>query len=91
MDGSWTSWSTWDNCVDVCKTNETTQRYRECTDPNPVGTGKNCTGVDHEVEKCDDLFCSGKVIFEYVNYDLKVSLICLLNYGIVGLLTKKII
>ncbi|XP_021364222.1 uncharacterized protein LOC110457302 [Mizuhopecten yessoensis] len=60
LDGNWTAWSDWDTCSTTCYAEGGQNRYRNCTNPSPVGDGLYCPGVDIEFQYCipDFSICS---------------------------------
>ena len=52
VDGSWTMWSSWDNCTGTCGTG-TQFRDRDCTNPAPKNGGKDCVGAAKEAHTCE--------------------------------------
>ncbi|OWF56765.1 Hemicentin-1 [Mizuhopecten yessoensis] len=52
LDGNWTAWSDWDTCSTTCYAEGGQNRYRNCTNPAPVGDGLYCPGVDIEFQYC---------------------------------------
>ncbi|XP_033763937.1 uncharacterized protein LOC117345096 [Pecten maximus] len=52
LDGNWTTWSDWSSCSTSCYAIGTQFRYRNCTEPAPVGHGLDCGSPDLEVQTC---------------------------------------
>ncbi|XP_060591307.1 SCO-spondin-like isoform X2 [Ruditapes philippinarum] len=51
VDGGWTSWEEWSNCVSGLKYNITV-RFRNCSKPKPKNSGKDCYGRFYDIEAC---------------------------------------
>ncbi|XP_063408513.1 SCO-spondin-like [Mytilus trossulus] len=51
VNGEWTSWTSWSNCPETCN-DETLNRTRSCTNPEPDNNGNDCEGVDIEFITC---------------------------------------
>ncbi|XP_078699868.1 cartilage intermediate layer protein 1-like [Branchiostoma floridae x Branchiostoma belcheri] len=55
-DGGWTTWAEWGSC-DVTCGGGVQRRTRECSNPAPVGDGRDCAGKDSQVRACSDWNC----------------------------------
>ena len=58
VDGGYSSWTPWSECSVTCGGGEQT-RTRECTNPSPVGSGKDCEhlGPHEQSQKCNPQKC----------------------------------
>ncbi|XP_052105775.1 SCO-spondin-like [Mytilus californianus] len=56
VDGSWTEWSEWNNCTDVCG-GGLKSRNRTCSDPEPHFGGKDCIGNNTQNILCNEHHC----------------------------------
>ncbi|CAC5418366.1 Adhesion G protein-coupled receptor B2,Coadhesin,Thrombospondin-1,Adhesion G protein-coupled receptor B1,Mucin-like protein,Hemicentin-1,Adhesion G protein-coupled receptor B3,Thrombospondin-2 [Mytilus coruscus] len=56
VDGSWTEWSEWNNCTDVCG-GGLKSRNRTCSDPEPNLGGKDCIGNNTHTILCNEHHC----------------------------------
>ncbi|XP_076099012.1 SCO-spondin-like isoform X4 [Mytilus galloprovincialis] len=56
VDGSWTEWSEWNNCTDVCG-GGIKSRNRTCSDPEPQFGGMDCIGNNTESKLCNEHYC----------------------------------
>ncbi|CAG2239285.1 Hemicentin-1,Coadhesin,Adhesion G protein-coupled receptor B3,Thrombospondin-2,Thrombospondin-1,Mucin-like protein,Adhesion G protein-coupled receptor B1 [Mytilus edulis] len=56
VDGSWTEWSEWNNCTDVCG-GGLKSRNRTCSDPEPQFGGNDCKGNNTESTLCNQHYC----------------------------------
>ena len=52
VDGGWTVWSDWSECNVTCGIG-TTDRFRACTNPEPMHNGIYCDGDAEETNDCD--------------------------------------
>lgn len=60
VDGSWTEWSEWNNCTDVCG-GGIKSRNRTCSDPEPQFGGMDCIGNNTESKLCNEHYCPGEI------------------------------
>lgn len=51
MDGGWSDWSAWGECSESCGTG-LKRRHRECDNPVPFRSGKNCLGNNEQTDQC---------------------------------------
>ena len=58
-DGEWAHWGAWSSCSKSCG-DGVHFRDRSCSDPAPMGTGKDCIGPGSEVTGCFKAPCNGK-------------------------------
>lgn len=58
-DGGWSSWEEWSSCSVSCGVG-VHSRSRSCTNPAPLGGGKDCSGNNIESSTCDAGICAGK-------------------------------
>lgn len=56
-DGGWTLWGTWGQCSVTCGTG-IKRRHRECDNPAPSRSGKNCLGNNEQTDLCTLRTCS---------------------------------
>ncbi|CAL8103250.1 unnamed protein product [Calicophoron daubneyi] len=56
VDGSWSAWSPWTNCSQVCG-HGTQTRSRNCSNPAPRNGGSHCVGESTEARTCLVSFC----------------------------------
>eukprot|EP00112_Aurelia_sp_Birch-Aquarium-sp1_P005424 Seg1616.5 transcript_id=Seg1616.5/GoldUCD/mRNA.D3Y31 product="MAM and LDL-receptor class A domain-containing protein 2" protein_id=Seg1616.5/GoldUCD/D3Y31 len=57
VDGGWSEWSSWSNCSSKCETGLRT-RSRTCTNPAPLGGGRQCHGQSSVTAQCWSGFCN---------------------------------
>lgn len=63
MDGELGDWSSYSSCSKTCGGGFQT-RTRECNNPTPVESSKDCAGLLEETRSCADEFCiDEEVIF----------------------------
>jgi len=77
VDGGWSGWIL-EPCSKTCGGG--TQTFtRECNNPKPSCSGKNCVGINYLVypRKCNDFCCPGKIIWLFLYID--VCLVSLLT------------
>ncbi|KAG7189623.1 hypothetical protein KM043_017305 [Ampulex compressa] len=58
IDGGWTSWSSWGDCIGECGSGGKRMRTRICNNPLPSNNGAPCVGPDYEIEVCEITGCS---------------------------------
>ncbi|CAH1774348.1 unnamed protein product [Owenia fusiformis] len=58
-DGGWTKWTSWNQCSAPCN-GGVQWRSRECTDPEPSGSGKDCDGHSMEKRECNTHSCNAE-------------------------------
>ncbi|XP_062593821.1 hemicentin-1-like isoform X2 [Saccostrea cucullata] len=58
VDGFWSSWSVWSDCVVVNCTLSNRTRVRLCDSPTPQHGGRDCEGDADQEESCEQLMCS---------------------------------
>lgn len=56
-DGGWSSWEEWSSCSVSCGVG-VHSRSRSCTNPAPLGGGKDCSGNNIESSTCDAGICA---------------------------------
>lgn len=61
-DGNWSGWGLWSSCSVTCGNGFQT-RSRNCTDPAPSLSGRQCIGDDFEVYPCKKTTCDPVVAF----------------------------
>jgi len=54
VDGGWSTWSTWSDCVPSCGTGQR-ERRRTCDSPRPLNGGRECSGPARQADHCDTL------------------------------------
>lgn len=57
-DGGWSSWEEWSSCSVSCGVG-VHSRSRTCSNPAPLGGGKDCSGNSIESSNCDAGICAG--------------------------------
>ncbi|XP_074626092.1 coadhesin-like [Acropora palmata] len=69
INGGYTLWSTWSGCSASCGKGFHT-RFRNCTNPEPEGGGKNCDGIGpaKETEQCDLPKCEKSINGKYTRW-----------------------
>ncbi|KAI6654174.1 Coadhesin [Oopsacas minuta] len=55
IDGNWGEWGSWSYCSLPCDGIET--RTRRCDNPEPTGSGSNCSGINSESQPCNQENC----------------------------------
>ena len=71
VDGAWSNWSAHAACSVTCGNGSQT-RTRDCSSPEPVNGGSNCTGNSSESQDCIESPCSGMSgTFNFVYFDVK--------------------
>ena len=78
VDGNFTDWSDWSNCSVTCGSG-IRNRTRNCTNPAPRGTGKNCTGNRTEIEKCNTKDCPGEFNYNLIMIVFRINCAWLRN------------
>ncbi|XP_057291700.1 hemicentin-1-like [Hydractinia symbiolongicarpus] len=58
VDGGFGDWSSYSSCSKTCGGGVQT-RTRECNNPTPLGSGKDCAGAREETRGCANDFCKG--------------------------------
>ena len=73
--GGYSTWSSFSSCSKSCDIGVEV-RTRTCTNPTPLGAGKDCReyGLDKEERKCNIEPCIGKKNF---NFHLQIIIISL--------------
>jgi len=56
LDGGWSEYSEWSDCSSECGPGIQT-RERTCTEPEPLGAGKDCVGESTETKTCEVKKC----------------------------------
>ena len=52
MDGQWSAWQTWSDCLGACGTTGSQHVKRFCDDPEPTNGGLPCTGPSEDTVDC---------------------------------------
>ena len=75
VDGGWTQWSEWSECVGSCF-NGTRTRQRSCTKPEPKNEGRKCRGAEVEENRCLPPECEGKYLVRLPGVRLMYDGVC---------------
>ena len=80
VDGGYTDWTPWSECSVTCGGGEQT-RTRECTNPSPVGDGKDCEhlGPNKESQKCNIQKCRKSVGHLFVLFVVSFATVVLIT------------
>ncbi|XP_053407365.1 uncharacterized protein LOC123547104 [Mercenaria mercenaria] len=57
VDGTWSGWSLWEACSTTCDVG-IQRRHRNCSNPVPLGNGRQCLGLDNEHRLCMSGSCT---------------------------------
>ncbi|XP_047133449.1 coadhesin isoform X2 [Hydra vulgaris] len=68
VDGGYSEWSPFSSCSKSCD-GGIQVRTRTCTNPSPMGNGKDCKDLGQSIEErqCNRVSCSSECIFKYNN------------------------
>ena len=66
VNGGWSLWSSWSTCSTSCNGGEK-RRHRSCSNPAPVGTGRQCSGNSDDTTECNTQRCTGKFLM-HISY-----------------------
>ena len=72
VDGKYGNWSVWTVCTKSCG-GGLQSRTRDCKNPPPSTTGKDCQGPSIETRRCSNSFCKGLIKFT----------LCMCSYNII--------
>ena len=56
VNGGWSDYSPWSSCSHFCDTG-TRSRQKNCSNPEPLYNGNDCTGEFEEIEECNTQSC----------------------------------
>ncbi|KAM4642152.1 hemicentin-1 [Discoglossus pictus] len=54
--GNWGQWSSWGSCSRTCNGGQM-KRHRSCDNPAPSHQGRDCSGTDSEIQRCNMELC----------------------------------